>query len=187
MELVSDILRGMRDTADAEEKWGDETTTDVATAMCAAGVFHDIHTTSVAAAYKNEDLDAATQKLTVKVKYADGRTAATELTFKDTYKDEYTNEQFPLGHVRQAMHDELLYFCEKVWALVPMEEVHGKVIGSRWVNCNKNDLADPDVRCRLVGQEVNLVADDSFYAATPPLEAKRLIFSEFASEDSRHG
>ena len=58
-----------------------------------------------------------------------------------------------------------------------MEEVNGKAIGSRWVNCNKNDQADPDVRCRLVGQEVNLFADESFYAATPPLEAKRLIFS----------
>ena len=39
-----------------------------------------------------------------------------------------------------------------------------------------------DVRCRLVAQEVSLHADESFYAATPPLEAKRLLFSEFASE-----
>ena len=187
VELVSDILRGMRDTADAEEKWGDETSTDIATAMCAAGVFQDVHTTSVAAAYRNEDLDAATQKLTVKVKYAGGRSASTELIFKETYKDEYTNEQLPIGHVRTAMHDELVYFCDKVWELVPIEEVTGKVIGSRWVNCNKNDIADPDVRCRLVGQEVNLFADESFYTVTPPLEAKRLIFSEYASEQSRNG
>ena len=39
----------------------------------------------------------------------------------------------------------------------------------------------------MVGQEVNLFADESFYAATPPLEAKRLIFNEFASEQTRHG
>ena len=45
MELVSDILRGTRDTADDEEKWGDETTTDVATAMCDAGLLHDDHIT----------------------------------------------------------------------------------------------------------------------------------------------
>ena len=158
--LLRKTFRGMRDTADAEEKWGDETTTDVATAMCAAELFHDVHTTSVAAAYTNEDLNAATEKLTVKVKYADGRTASTELTFKDTFKDEYTNDNLPLGHVRQAMHDELLYFCDNVWKLVPMEEVNGKVIGSRWVNCSKNHLANPDVRFRLVGQEVNLFADD---------------------------
>ena len=59
--------------------------------------------------------------------------------------------------------------------------------GSRWVNCNKNDINDPDVRCRLVAQEVNIHADDSFYAATPPLEAKRLLFSEWASERTRGG
>ena len=29
--------------------------------------------------------------------------------------------------------------------------------------------------------------DESFYAATPPLEAKRLLFSEFASQRSRNG
>ena len=46
---------------------------------------------------------------------------------------------------------------------------------------NKNDINDPDVRCRLVAQEVYLHADESFFAATPPLEAKRLLFSEYAS------
>ena len=50
-----------------------------------------------------------------------------------------------------------------------------------WANCNKNDINDPDVRCRLMAQEVNVHPDDSFYAATPPLEAKRQLFSERAS------
>ena len=72
-----------------------------------------------------------------------------------------------------------------MWVGVPLSEAQndpdGKIVGSRWVNCNKNDASDPDVRCRLVAQEVNLHADESFYAATPPLEAKRLLFSEFAS------
>ena len=89
-----------------------------------------------------------------------------------------------MGHARAAMHDELNYFCDKVWELVPVDGVKGKVIGSRWVNCNKNDIKNPDVRCRLVGQEVNTHADESFYAATPPLEAKRVLFTQFASEQS---
>ena len=50
-----------------------------------------------------------------------------------------------------------------------------------------NYISDPDVRCRLVGQEVNTHADESFYAATPPLEAKRMLFTEFASERTRNG
>ena len=96
-----------------------------------------------------------------------------------------------MGHVRLAMQEELEYFCDKVWVMVPLTEAQsdpdGKIIGSRWVNCNKNDINDPDVRCRLVGQEVNTHADESFYAATPPLEAKRLLFSQWSTEQSRNG
>ena len=69
-----------------------------------------------------------------------------------------------------------------VWELVPMEQAladpDGKVIGSRWVNCNKNDINNPDIRCPLVAQEIDLHHDDSFYATTPRLEAKRIFFSE---------
>ena len=94
-----------------------------------------------------------------------------------------------MGHVRKSMFEELQYFCDKVWEAVPLAEAQsdpeGKIIGSRWVNCNKNDINDPDVRCRLVAQEVNVHADESFYAATPPLEAKRLLFSQWASEQER--
>ena len=42
--------------------------------------------------------------------------------FKSIYKDEYTGEELPMGHVRNAMLDELEYFCDKVWVVVPMEE-----------------------------------------------------------------
>ena len=60
----------------------------------------------------------------------------TNLIFKDAYKDEYTGEELPMGHVRNAMLDELEYFCDKVWVGVPMEEARndpdGKIIGSRW-------------------------------------------------------
>ena len=112
------------------------------------------------------------------------------LKFKDLYKDEYTSEYLPLGHVRRAMREELEYFCNKVWVAVPLSEAQndaeGKIVGSRWVTCNKNDIDDPDVRCGLVAQEVNLHADDRFYAATPPLEAKRFLFSQWATEEKRN-
>ena len=123
--------------------------------------------------------------MSVRFKYLNGHISPTKLSFKNSYRDEYTNEELPMGHVRPAIAEELEYFCDRVWVGVPMNvaknDPDGKIIGSRWVNCNKNDINDPGVRCRLVAQEVNLHADDSFYAATPPLEAKRLLFSNFSS------
>ena len=185
LELVTDILRGIRDTADHEEEWGDATEKELESAMVTAGLLHDVKFSSLVAAYRAEDLLVETKNLSVKFKHLNGKANMTNLTFKDSYKDEYTGEELPMGHVRNAMLDELEYFCDKVWVGVPIDvarnDPDGKIIGSRWVNCNKNDINDPDVRCRLVAQEVNLHADESFFAATPPLEAKRLLFSEFAS------
>ena len=185
LALVTDILRGIRDTADHEEEWGDAPSNELTTAMLSAGLMHDAKFSSLAAAYRAEDARMDAGNLMVKFNDHNGRLNPTKLMFKDMYKDEYTNEALPMEHVREAMKEELEYLCDKVWVGVPLSEAqndrNGKIIGSRWVNCNKNDINDPDVRCRLVAQEVNLHADESFYAATPPLEAKRILFSEFAS------
>ena len=62
-------------------------------------------------------------------------------------------------------------------------DLDGKIIGSRWVNCNKNVVNDPDVRCPLVGQEIHTHADESF----PSLEAKIMQFSQWATEHYRDG
>ena len=190
-KLILEILRGMRDTADLEEEWGDETEKDIDSAMINSSLFHSPKFSSLAAAYRAMDVEEETRALKVKCKYGNGKNEMLTLKFKDVYKDEYTCESLPIGHVRRSMHDELQYFCDKVWVAVPLSEAQndaeGKIIGSRWVNSNKNDINDPDVRCRLVAQEVNLHADDSFYAATPPLEAKRLLFSQWATEQKRDG
>lgn len=44
------------------------------------------------------------------------------------------------------------------------------------MSCNKGDAANQDIRCRLVCPEVKTYQSE-FYAATPPLEALRLILS----------
>ena len=185
LELISEILRGIRDTADHEEDWDDSLGKDVENATKVAGCFHDVKDINLGAVYKAEDAMAKTENLSVKFKHDKGRSEVRKLEFKERYKDEYTGEDLPMGYVREAMREELDYFCDRVWVGVPLSEAQSdpeaKIVGSRWVNCNKNDAHDPDVRCRLVAQEVNLHADDSFYAATPPLEAKRLLFSQFAS------
>ena len=194
-KLISQILRGMRDTADAENVealW----TPEMGVAMVAAAMHHDQPATSLLAAYRESDLAHANAQRKVIFKYADGREVSLSLdaNFKPQYKDEYTCEVLPQESTKDAMLDELAYFCKVVFEGVTTEEAmqdtEGKIVGCRWVNCNKGDAEQPDVRCRLVAQEVNhgdASPNDSFYAATPPLEAKRLLFSQWATEQKRGG
>ena len=58
------------------------------------------------------------------------------------------------------------------------------LVRSRWVMANKGDSAEPNMRARLVGCEVNNGGEknDQFFASTPPLEANKILFSLFSSE-----
>ena len=109
--------------------------------------------------------------------------------FKTVYKDEYTGEILPNHLVRSAMEEELNDFNAHVWDAVEKkraESLEGfKLIRMRWVICNKGDERNFDIRARLVACEVNTYKTDDYFASTPPLEAKRLIFSEYAHK-ARH-
>ena len=107
IELITEILRGMRDTADFEEEWGDETESSINQAMLSSSLLHDVKFTSLAAAYRAKDLEEETKALSVKFKFKKGKVERTNLVFKQSYKDEYTLEELPKGHVRMAMHEEL--------------------------------------------------------------------------------
>ena len=76
--------------------------------------------------------------------------------------------------------EELSYFNKHVWELADAQRAlqdHGsKSIRTRWVITNKGDAANPDVRARLDAQEMAQYDDASFFAATPPLESKRMLF-----------
>ena len=77
-------------------------------------------------------------------------------------------------HVREARRLEMEFFDKiKVYEYKSVDEcweVIGKgPIGTRWVDTNKGDKDKPDVRSRLVAQEINTYADDDLYAATPPI------------------
>ena len=95
-KLISQILRGMRDTADAENVeslW----TPEMGVAMVAAAMHHDQPATSLVAAYRESDLAHANAQRKVVFKYADGREISLSLdsNFKPQYKDEYTCEILP--------------------------------------------------------------------------------------------
>ncbi len=56
-------------------------------------------------------------------------------------------------------------------------------IGSKWVDVNKGDAKKPLIRSRFVVKEIATYKTDDFFAATPPLEALRLLLSMAASSE----
>ena len=57
----------------------------------------------------------------------------------------------------------------------------GKFIQGRWLDINKGDKDRPDDRSRFVGKEFNTGSNPELFAATPPLEALKLILGHAAS------
>ena len=63
----------------------------------------------------------------------------------------------------------------------------GKIIQGRWIYVNKGDSTSPDYRSRYVGKEFNhgQAASSDLYAATPPLEALKILVSDAATDRGR--
>ena len=59
-----------------------------------------------------------------------------------------------------------------------------KIVRSRWIDINKGDDLNPNYRSRMVGEEFNDSELDGLFAATPPLEAFRLLLSWAATDGS---
>ena len=55
-------------------------------------------------------------------------------------------------------------------------------VGTRWIDVNKGDQDHPDYRSRIVAQEIKRDKNQELFAGTPPLEAKKLLFSMAVSE-----
>ena len=55
-------------------------------------------------------------------------------------------------------------------------------IGTRWIDINKGDEKAPEYRSRLVAQEIKRDKREDLFAATPPLEAKKILFSLAVTE-----
>ena len=55
------------------------------------------------------------------------------------------------------------------------------VIITKWLDVNKGDAESPNIRCRLLGQEIAKEKRDDCFAATPPLESRKAVLSLCAS------
>ena len=94
--------------------------------------------------------------------------------------------------IQAAIVEELDYFNDRVWEVSTRNEmmkVDGHVfVRSTWVNFNKGDALNPDIRARLIACEINKGnRNDSFFASTPLLEALKLLFAQYAKERTRKG
>jgi hypothetical protein len=70
-----------------------------------------------------------------------------------------------------------MYFKERT------EAGSRRIVGTRWI-C-KGDEENPEIRCRLVCQEVNTYQTEEFFAVTPPLETLHMILSIAAEKFTR--
>ena len=47
----------------------------------------------------------------------------------------------------------------------------------RWVEVNKGDDENPDIRSRLAAREIRMSGQEAIFAPTPPLESLRMVLS----------
>ena len=75
-----------------------------------------------------------------------------------------------------------------LYTKVPTKECYDATgkgpISTRWVDINKGDDVNPEYRSRIVAREIkaNDIYRDDLFAATPPLEAKKMLFSMATTE-----
>ena len=84
--------------------------------------------------------------------------------------------------VKRVRREETEYVHNmKLYDKVSIDEAYQKTgkgpISVRWIDINKGDVESPNYRSRLVAREINTSKRDDLFAATPPLEALKVILS----------
>ena len=105
-----------------------------------------------------------------------------EVGKKGTYYDSISGEWLDTELVQAARKEDMADVKKhKVYEKVDIKECYDRTgkapIGTRWVDVNKGDTVHPEYRSRLVAQEVNTNRREDLFAATPPLEAKKMLMS----------
>ena len=99
--------------------------------------------------------------------------------------DDVSGKELDPAEVAKARSMEMDYVAKKgVWKVIPRDVARSngwKTIPTRWIDINKGDSAKPNYRSRLVAKEFNNGAQEGLFAATPPLEAVRLLLSQAAT------
>ena len=100
--------------------------------------------------------------------------------------DDASGEGLDPATVLAARREEIAYYKEmKAFTKVPISQCVARTgrrpIGVRWIDINKGDQYNVNIRSRLVAKEFNNKKCDDLFAGTPPVEAMRAIVSMAAS------
>ena len=105
----------------------------------------------------------------------------TELVFYD----DVSGEVLDWDGVIQARAEEINEFLKHgVYHKVPIQECYDKTgkgpIETKWIDINKGDAIAENYRSRLVARETQTDGRPDLFAATPPLEAFKVVCSRVA-------
>jgi len=102
---------------------------------------------------------------------------------KKRYWDDLSGEELDHDAVVKGELEELEFIRKSgLYIKVDRSAAGGnRVIGTRWVRTNKGTQSKPNIRCRLVATEVKRYEDESLFAATPPLEALKILIGMAAA------
>ena len=105
----------------------------------------------------------------------------------DRFVDDLTGLPLPPELCKAARQKEIDYFKSKgVWEIRSINEARQRMgrgpISVRWVETNKGDDVNPNIRSRLVAREIRTSGQEAIFAPAPPLESLRMVLSYAATE-----
>ena len=116
-----------------------------------------------------------------------------EQGYSGKYKDALTGQVLRDDLVEKARKVEVGFFDGKgVWIKVPRQRSFEKTgrppISARWLDVNKADDEEPNIRSRYVARQMKALdsSGTSYFAPAPPLEAVRIVISLAMTRSGRH-
>ena len=104
-----------------------------------------------------------------------------------TYHDDISGNRLDTAAVVAARQEELGFIRSyNVYVHAPIGECWKETgkgpISTKWIDTNKGDVVHPNIRSRFVAREIAHDKDTAMFAATPPLEANKLLYSLAVTE-----
>ena len=113
--------------------------------------------------------------------------------YSGKYKDALTGQALQDDLVVKARKVEVDFFESKgVWTKVPRQKAYEKSgrppISARWLDVNKADDEEPNIRSRYVARQMKALdsSGTSYFAPAPPLEAVRIVISLAMTRSGGH-